>query len=246
MSDFILGLDLGQASDPSALVLLQVDEVPDESAPPPRDGRPDKRPLVRRYDARHLHRWALGTKYGDVVADVKRLLTDPPQPAAPEGPLVLAGADLIIDQTGVGAAVVEMFEGAGLPATVSPVLITAGHDENFAEGTWRVPKKALVSVVQVLLQSRRLRVGRRHALAEVLGKELNTFKVKVSVQTGHESFEAWRERDHDDLVLAVALACWWGERNTGGGGALPIDLRRRPNDPPPQWRQEGRGLFGRP
>jgi hypothetical protein len=35
------------------------------------------------------------------------------------------------------------------------------------------------------------------------------------VATGHESPEAWRERDHDDLVLAVALAVWCGERCGG-------------------------------
>jgi hypothetical protein len=42
---------------------------------------------------------------------------------------------------------------------------------------------------------------------------LGTFKVKININTGNESFEAWRERDHDDLVLAVALACWFGERH---------------------------------
>jgi hypothetical protein len=28
---------------------------------------------------------------------------------------------------------------------------------------------------------------------------------------GNETFESWRERDHDDLVLSVALACWHGQ-----------------------------------
>jgi hypothetical protein len=27
----------------------------------------------------------------------------------------------------------------------------------------------------------------------------------------HETLEAWRERDHDDLVLAVAIAVWLAE-----------------------------------
>jgi hypothetical protein len=27
----------------------------------------------------------------------------------------------------------------------------------------------------------------------------------------YDSYSAWREQDHDDLVLAVALACWWGQ-----------------------------------
>jgi hypothetical protein len=32
---------------------------------------------------------------------------------------------------------------------------------------------------------------------------------KVNLATGHDSYEAWREEAHDDLVLAVSLACWY-------------------------------------
>jgi len=35
--------------------------------------------------------------------------------------------------------------------------------------------------------------------------------VKVTT-AGNETFEAWRERDHDDLVLAVGIAAWVAER----------------------------------
>jgi hypothetical protein len=48
--------------------------------------------------------------------------------------------------------------------------------------------------------------------AKTLTKELQTFRVKVSLAKANESFEAWRERDHDDLVLAVAMAVWLAER----------------------------------
>jgi hypothetical protein len=30
--------------------------------------------------------------------------------------------------------------------------------------------------------------------------------------TTQDSYETWREGDHDDLVLFVALVCWAGER----------------------------------
>src|SRR5215207_1701904 len=30
--------------------------------------------------------------------------------------------------------------------------------------------------------------------------------------TADDSNEHWRETDHDDLVLATALACWWARR----------------------------------
>ncbi len=36
--------------------------------------------------------------------------------------------------------------------------------------------------------------------------------MKIHVATAHDSYEAWREGDHDDLVLSVAMACWAGER----------------------------------
>ncbi len=36
--------------------------------------------------------------------------------------------------------------------------------------------------------------------------------MKLQAATAHDSYEAWREGDHDDLMLSVALACWAGER----------------------------------
>ena len=36
--------------------------------------------------------------------------------------------------------------------------------------------------------------------------------VQIDPLTAHDSYGAWREKEHDDLVLAVALACWYGER----------------------------------
>jgi hypothetical protein len=59
-------------------------------------------------------------------------------------------------------------------------------------------------------------------LAEVLGRELQQFRVKVNLATGNESFEAWRERDHDDLVLATALACWYASRALTGPWGLNV------------------------
>jgi hypothetical protein len=41
-----------------------------------------------------------------------------------------------------------------------------------------------------------------------LKKELLNFRRKINLKTAHDSYEHWRESDHDDLVLAAALACW--------------------------------------
>ena len=65
--------------------------------------------------------------------------------------------------------------------------------------------------MQVLLQERRLKVAQSLPEAATLTQELLNFKSKPSTAP-MDSFEAWRENPHDDLVLAVAIAAWIGER----------------------------------
>jgi len=63
----------------------------------------------------------------------------------------------------------------------------------------------------VLFQAGRLKVAAELPAARLLVEELLNFRVKINVKTAHDSYEAWREGVHDDLVLAVALACWYEE-----------------------------------
>jgi hypothetical protein len=53
------------------------------------------------------------------------------------------------------------------------------------------------------------RIAESLPLASVLAEELSLFRVAVTL-SANETFEAWRERDHDDLVLALALALYVG------------------------------------
>jgi hypothetical protein len=188
-----IGLDLGQVSDYSALSVVDTIETTD----PERQQR-----RVKHHAVRHLHRWQLATAYTDIVEDVGKLMTQ------------LPGAVLVVDATGVGRAVVDLFRKAKLPRLVA-VTITGGDTVRHDADGCHVSKKQLVSVVQAALQTRRLKVAPTLAEAKTLQRELSTFKVKVSLASATESFEAWREHDHDDLVLAVALAVWHAER----GGA---------------------------
>lgn len=38
-------------------------------------------------------------------------------------------------------------------------------------------------------------------------KELIAYRVRITANA-HDVYEPWREGAHDDLLLAVALACW--------------------------------------
>jgi hypothetical protein len=173
--------------------------------------RPESRGSDWRYQARHIERFPLGTPYPEICRRVVTLFAEPP----------LARSVLAVDQTGVGQAVVEMLMEARPNCTIQPILITSGHNVTRDDGVWHVPKKELVSVLQILLQTRRLAIAKQLPLAEVLATELQNFRVKITLHAT-EVFEAWRDSDHDDLVLALAMAAWIAEQDPP-----------RPPPPPP-------------
>ena len=214
---YFVGLDLGQTSDFTALAILErtQTDVPSDS-----DGqtfsvrqtwsgfvtvpvRKAARKRVRTYAVRHLERFPLGTSYPDICTRVVELFAEPP----------LKDQTLVVDETGVGRAVVDMIRRARPRASIRPITITAGHAVQPDGAGWHVPKKELVGALQVLLQSRRLQVARSLPMSSVLVKELENFRVKIT-SAANETFEAWRERDHDDMVLSVALAAWLGKQAT--------------------------------
>lgn len=194
MADFCLGLDLGQAQDYSAFCIVQrVLPVPD-----PRSDNQLPKPT---YLCRGLKRWSLGTSYVSIVSEVVSTVNRQP----------LAGADLVVDATGVGRPILDMIRQQPLAARVVPVTITSGHVEKFVEGSFHLAKVILVHATVSLLQQRRVQVPVELQHAAVLIDELKNYRVKIS-QAANETFNA-REGAHDDLLIAFCLACWWLERN---------------------------------
>jgi len=208
---FHLGLDLGQASDYTALCVL---EQVAQGAPVPaepvimrtrqlwRDGLPiaPAKParVPAHYHVRHLQRYPLGTAYPAIVTSVAEML------ARPE----MRGSVLVVDATGVGRPVLDMFTAAQLKPVA--VTITGGSLPTEVKPGWfNVPKRDLVSTLQVLLQSERLKIAAALPDAAVLTQELLNFRVTIS-ESANDRYEG-RSGSHDDLVLAVALAAWYAE-----------------------------------
>ena len=184
---YTLGLDLGQAKDYTALCVLE---------------RHGEEPQAI-YHARHLQRFALGTPYPAIVASVAEMLKQPS--------LSKEKVRLAVDETGVGAPVVDMFRQARLEATLYPIHITGGATVNHERVVEYVPKRHLVSVVQVALQTDKLKVASALPEAQMLVRELQNFQVKIT-DAANDTYGAWRENAHDDLVLAVALALYAGKK----------------------------------
>ncbi len=198
---YVIAADLGQAVDYTAISIIQRTEGTSPA------GRPEAH-----YQLRYLHRPPLGTRYPTIVADCQDLLRRAP---------LSEDTPLVVDKTGVGIAVVDMFTAAGM----RPVAITITGGAAVTQKSpydIGVPKRDLAGLLVALYQGRRLKVAASLPLAEVLTKELLNFKMKINVATGNDSYEAWRESIHDDLVLSVAMACWYAEHAGGPVGAWRI------------------------
>jgi hypothetical protein len=149
------------------------------------------------FDLRALERIPLGTPYPEQVRRVEQIMTHPR----------LRDADLLVDATGVGSAIADMFETISLQPI--RIMITAGHEATRqSDERYSVPKIDVVSAVLAKLHSQELRFDEKLALLEPLREELKNFQLLGRSATGHETFGA-RSGKHDDLVLALGLAMWW-------------------------------------
>ncbi len=209
MSEHIVGLDLGKRRDYTAAAVLR--KGYEEREPLPGTDYPQ---TVSTYKVGQLAR-TIQTSYEEVADKTANLVRRPE----------LASPTLVVDETGVGVAVTDMLRSRGL--TFTAVSITAGNKarQDPDTGTWYVPKRDLVSTVDILLQSRRLTVVESLAEAETLTRELQGFQYKLTA-VGHDTYGApdWREGSHDDLVLAVALACWFSEYESSQPQSMGIPL----------------------
>jgi hypothetical protein len=192
-SYYTVGVDLGQSEDPTAIAIVRTSPAPHA------EDNEDPDPL---FQVGYLERLPLNTPYPGVIGHVGRLLAHrnlrPSEYVDPE---------LVIDYTGVGRPVFDLFQAKGL----SPigVGITSGdtviHDK--ADPLiWKVPKIVLIGGLQAMLNDERLKIQKTLSDAPALVSELQDMRARVT-DSGYWKFGA-REGKHDDLVLALAIAVW--------------------------------------
>lgn len=203
-SYFFVGVDLGQAADPTAVCVLEAWSQREEPT----------KPEVYLYTVIHLMRYQLGMSYPAMVRDIGSLLQQPK--------LRGSNTELIIDETGVGRAVGDIFNQAGLKPI--KVTITAGNEEGQSGwGRYMVPKQTLISRLDAAMHCEELFFSNELRESVTLEQELKDFSRHVS-EAGRYSFAA-REGKHDDLVLAVALALWRATKRKQTFGRDPTPPR---------------------
>jgi hypothetical protein len=196
---YLVGLDLGQSRDFTALTVVRKTlSVTNDRPERTEAGQP-----VYNLLCNHVERFPLGTNYPLIVRAVGNLLRRPELEGKPT---------LVIDRTGVGRPVFDLFVQARFPCHLEAVTITGGRDvAHTAYQEWSVPKVELVSATTAALSTGRLKFVKELPHRDTLISELLDYRVTIT-SSANEVFNA-REGKHDDLVLALALPVWYATNN---------------------------------
>jgi hypothetical protein len=179
----ILSLDLGQQNDYSVLAITNIIRSGSSNIT---------------YEIPYIKKYLIRSSYVFIVKDVAEILKDKR----------LKHCDLIIDYTGVGHPVADLFVSNG----ISPICanITSGLRVSWpSPRTVNVPKVNLVSALQVVFQNMALKISSGIKIIDDVEKEFISFRAKMS-KSGHSKFEA-HGGTHDDIVMSIALGIWYGK-----------------------------------
>lgn len=177
-----IGVDIGQVTDPTAITIMQ---------------RKDRNELRCVW----AERIPLGTPYHQIIARVaehKAKIID----------AHLSKPIIVWDETGVGRPVVEQAKAGIRGVRHIGITITGGANPSFNKG-WHIPKRHLITNLQMLLQTGTLKYAHNINTVDLkaLVDELKEYRVEITAKA-HETYGPWREGDHDDLVLALAIGAY--------------------------------------
>lgn len=195
---YILGLDLGQQNDYTVFTVLEVVYN-------------NVRNCGMLYKLVFLKKFRLKESYPSIINTIIYLI---------DRLFINNDYILIVDYTGVGRIVVDLLRESSVKLIA--LSITGGHAVSWKSGTEvSVPKKDLVSAMQVIFSNYRIKISDNLDHLEDLKRELVNFRPKKTNATGHTKFEGLSGH-HDDIVMSLGVALWYGEHASGRGKRLRI------------------------
>jgi hypothetical protein len=220
-----IGVDIGQKVDPTAIVVAEVGERDNAEGRTyegyrehPITGEAHYNLWVAQescYTVRHMERLPLGTSYPDVakrIVEVALNVSKHEYEQRLHGDLIANHLShlLYVDQTGVGAPVVDIvrealrLEPEAKDWSLWPV--TFRHrDQKYDRTAKTVGKAFIVSTLQALFQRHAIELPKGHAEAEAMARELQSYEIRVDANA-NDQYGAFKVGSHDDLVTALGLA----------------------------------------
>jgi len=206
---FCLSVDLGSENDYTAFSLIERVEKVQGNDIPSYNSRPIREePIIVTSELHlvHMERVPLKTPYPTIVEKIGFIVNRPE---------FVDNIALIVDRTGVGIPVIQMMYQRGL----APIGITihGGERVTTSKDNYGVPKRDLVTALLNAYYMKRFKTKSPEEMPIIkeFRDELAGFQMKINKLTGTDSYEAWLERIHDDLVISAALGCWWFDQTHG-------------------------------
>lgn len=186
---YILAADIGQSNDPTAICVLEYARFFQVHV------RGREEPAGEEFRVRHLQRLPLHMNYVEQTHAVMSLFEREP---------LNRGCEFIVDATGVGRAIADVFSQFRQPIRVT---ITGGERQrSHGPRNWNVPKLQLISALDARLHTKELKISPDLAEAATLQAEMLDFRRHTSA-SGHLSYNA-RSGKNDDLLISTALTIW--------------------------------------
>lgn len=204
---YFVGVDVGQAIDPTAIVILEFRQQYQVNMHYSTEHRPHGDPQYWIVDAAKL---PLGMLFPDQAQAIAAIAARDP----------LAGnAEMIVDRSGLGRPVVDELRKLRVPK-LTGVVIGPGEDQR-RDGAynWRVSKLQLVTTLSAKLNDGTFKIAEEMPLRDELVKELQELQVSFT-SSGAMTFAA-AGSGHDDLAIAAALALWGAAGRPSYGAFRP-------------------------
>lgn len=185
---YYVGLDLGQAQDPSAISIIKDERLPVWSDVPYRQTLSERQRCVV---------WAdriKDTSYTAIARHAASLLGRAP---------LLKRSTLVVDATGVGRAFCDVLDEHQIDHM--RVQMTGGMNATRAGRFWNVSKVILITALASAFETRSLTIAADLPLRSDLILELESFQVRYSA-AGNQILDAGGAGHHADIAIATALA----------------------------------------
>ena len=182
MKRFILGLSSGKAEGHAAIALVETF---------------GKYQINKRYNLRHVEQFKLKSD-DDIVNRIIEFL---------DYDYFKEGVDLIADITLCRQKLISSLTKTGL----NPVAVTIIDEvaKTSDDGVYVLPRKELLTNLQMLYVAERLRLNPQSALGKVIAEGILKFRTPN------------KKPEYEDLIFALALACWYGQKTSTKEVILP-------------------------
>lgn len=201
MGDLLIGVDVGQKRDPSAICVVESHE------------RTTRGDAETHFMVRYLERIALGSSFLDLAHRLQNVVLKVLFKTRAR-----AAVYVYVDITFRGEPLFELIEKHAIGAEVRAVRFTHGDERIDQHQKITLGKAWLVARLQTLLQTGRLHLAKSPG-AELLARELREFEVKPD-PNANDRYGAFKVGTRDELVTALGLAVQIDHQPRAGVGRV--------------------------